>query len=271
MKLNILLALLLVYAISGLSQTVGTRVTFADAAGTKRTGVITEITNGKYKIKYDGVDFSAWADRNQFTIDGTTTGDAANGNDNTRRSSSATTTGSFKVGDHVEVLDRIGMWLPAEILDTKDGQYYIHFTGYTGDYYNTWVGTDKIRSKGSNKSTSAATNKTVKLPEMNGGIPKLKGTAWWLLSIHTKGTKPSRTFTHYPYLFLANGRWEMQFPGNAQMGTYTISGNKLIQVSDGADKLKETYTISWNAADGYLVLTSGDTVMWLQYNTKTTR
>jgi hypothetical protein len=54
------------------------------------------------------------------------------------------------------------------------------------------------------------------------------------------------------------------------MGTYTISGNKLIQVSDGADKLKETYTISWNAADGYLVLTSGDTVMWLQYNSKTT-
>jgi hypothetical protein len=35
-------------------------------------------------------------------------------------------------------------WFPAEVLDTKDGKYYIKYDGY-GDNWNEWVGLDRIR------------------------------------------------------------------------------------------------------------------------------
>ena len=37
-----------------------------------------------------------------------------------------------------------GTWYAAEVLETKDGKFSIHYTGY-GDNWNEWVGHDRIR------------------------------------------------------------------------------------------------------------------------------
>jgi hypothetical protein len=104
---------------------------------------------------------------------------------------------------------------------------------------------------------------------MNGAIPEIKGTAWWLLAIYPKGTAPDQnTFTHYPYIFGNNGRYEMQFPGRATMGTYSVKGNQLTQTADSSDRLTETYALKWNTGGNYLELVGSETVIRLQYNRK---
>lgn len=50
------------------SQQVGSKVSFVAVNGQSYTGVITEIQGDQYKVKYDGYDFSAWLQRNWFTV-----------------------------------------------------------------------------------------------------------------------------------------------------------------------------------------------------------
>ena len=72
------------------------------------------------------------------------------------------------------------------------------------------------------------------------------------------------------YLFCNNGRWELHSLSNSigQMGTYTIDGNQLITVHDGADRLTGKYTITWHAAENYLELDDGKLVFRLRYRTE---
>ncbi len=170
----------------------------------------------------------------------------------------------YNVGDKVEAKDNVNLWLPAEIIDIKDGQYKVHFIGY-GDYYDLWLGPDRIR-KAQTKKDDKASSKN-KIPPINGAVPKIKGTAWWLQAIYKKGTTPKNYHSWPPFIFCNNGRWEMQ-SSYVQSGTYTIAGNKLSTIGAGADKLKEVYTITWNAKEMYMELTAKDnTVMRLVYNT----
>ncbi len=53
---------------SAFSQQVGSKVSLSASDGKTYTGVITEINDGKYKIKYDGFDFDAWLTNTQFTV-----------------------------------------------------------------------------------------------------------------------------------------------------------------------------------------------------------
>lgn len=178
----------------------------------------------------------------------------------------------YKVGDKVEALDKVNLWLPAVILEVDPEKgYKVHFTGYTGDYYDTWLSNDRIRSVGGkkiNNNKGDGNKQFSKDPQMNGAIPKIIGTAWWLISIYNKGSKPNSTFTHYPYIFGNNGRYEVQFPRMPTMGKYKVNGNLLTQIADGSDRLTETYTLKWNAAQKYLELVGAKTIMRLQYNTK---
>jgi hypothetical protein len=173
---------------------------------------------------------------------------------------------AYKVGDIIKVIDKVNNKLNAKILAIENGKYKIHYEGYTGDNYDEWIPEDRIVSSKPAKDN----NKTADTPPpMNGSIPVLKGTAWWLLCIYEKGTTPSNNFTRNPYLFCNSGRWEIQ-TSIFQMGNYRISGNKLTQISDGADKLTETYTITWNQTEGYLELVGIKMVIRLKYNTRTT-
>ena len=178
--------------------------------------------------------------------------------------------GNYKVGDKVQARDDYKMWLPAEIMEIKADQYKVHYTGYS-DLWDAWVASDRIKSlapvKVSTAKNNSPSNNSNSTPEMAGNIPKLKGTAWGVQSIYTKGTTPKYNQVHPVYLFCNTGHFEMQ-TRYALMGTYSVSGNKLTQISDGSDHLKETYTITWNAAEQYLELTSGTLVIRLKYNKK---
>ena len=49
-------------------QAIGSKVTFPGTDGRTYNGTITSIQAGKYYVKYDGYDYNAWLDRNQFTL-----------------------------------------------------------------------------------------------------------------------------------------------------------------------------------------------------------
>ncbi len=49
----ILIALILIDT-TGMSQSIGSKVSLTDAGGKKYTGIITAIQGDKYKVKYDG-------------------------------------------------------------------------------------------------------------------------------------------------------------------------------------------------------------------------
>jgi RNA binding chromodomain-containing protein len=176
---------------------------------------------------------------------------------------------AFKAGDKVEVRDNDGSWLLSQVLETDPVKgFKIHYIGWDA-HWDTWVGNDRIRTVGSTKPAANATTKSESnnVPEMNGSIPNITGTAWWLLAIYPKGATPDKnTFTHYPYIFGNNGRYEMQFPRMTTMGKYTVKGNVLTQAADGSDGLTEYYTLKWNAAGNYLELVGSKTIIRLVYN-----
>jgi len=53
---------------ASLCQAVGSKITFPGTDGRTYTGTITSMQAGRYNVKYDGFDFNAWLDRNQFTL-----------------------------------------------------------------------------------------------------------------------------------------------------------------------------------------------------------
>jgi RNA binding activity-knot of a chromodomain len=57
----------------------------------------------------------------------------------------ATTTATFNKGDKVQVEEN-GKWYPATVLDTRPGEWFIHYDGYSAQY-DLWVGPSRIKSK----------------------------------------------------------------------------------------------------------------------------
>ncbi len=242
-------------------QSIGTKVKMTATDGKEYSGIIKEISGDKFKVKYDGTDFEAWLLSSQFIVV------ANNSFENT-----VTQNTGYNVGDKITAKDRVNNWLPAEIMEIGNEKYKVHYTGYT-DYYDGWIPSDWIKPLNSKTPAKINPNTIVGTdPEMNGAIPQIIGTAWYVLKIYNKGTNPDNNFVHTPYIFFKNGRFEFQ-NSFVTMGKYRVSGNKLTQVSDGADKLTETYTISWNAKEKFMELksTSGPTILRLTYNRKTTQ
>jgi ribosomal protein L35AE/L33A len=88
---------------------VGSKVTFIAADGKAYTGLVKEVRGNKYRIKYEGIEFETWLERNQFQI-----ADAGHPTENTPAAittASLTAThqvhrnGAWEVGDKVEVQD----------------------------------------------------------------------------------------------------------------------------------------------------------------------
>ena len=50
------------------AQTIGSKVSLIAVDGKAYTGDIIEVENGKYKVKYDRFDFSAWLNKDQFSL-----------------------------------------------------------------------------------------------------------------------------------------------------------------------------------------------------------
>jgi RNA binding activity-knot of a chromodomain len=57
----------------------------------------------------------------------------------------AATTTAFKKGDKVQVEEN-GKWYPATVLDTRPGEWFIHYEGYSSQY-DLWVGSSRIKAQ----------------------------------------------------------------------------------------------------------------------------
>jgi len=178
----------------------------------------------------------------------------------------------YKAEDTVDVISA-GVWYPSTVLEVKPGLYKIYSRNQENSLV-TWVTNDQIRTSEVNTNQNiiemdaAISNNT---EEMVGDLPEIIGTSWSLLSIYEKGTQPKYLRIFPEYLFCKNGRWELHSDSNSmgQMGTYTIKGNQLITIHDGADKLTGKYTITWNATEKFLELNDGKLIFRLRYRTKT--
>jgi len=125
---------------------------------------------------------------------------------------------------------------------------------------------------GTNQNIIEKETAIVEIPdEPNADLPEIIGTSWSLLCIYEKGTQPKYLRIFPEYLFCNNGRWELHSLTNSpgQMGTYTINGNRLKTVHDGADKLTGNYKITWNEVEKYLELDDGKLIFRLRFRTKT--
>jgi hypothetical protein len=121
MKAILFLVLASVFFTAAVSQTVGSKVSFPAANGSTYTGIITEVQGNKYKVKYDGFDFEAWLESNQFTVVNALPPSPPVKN---------TAAGKLKVGDRVEC-DKaaINSWEKGTIMpflknDVDDGSTY---------------------------------------------------------------------------------------------------------------------------------------------------
>lgn len=119
MKYILILLMAAIFNIEVIAQTIGSKVDLITADGVKYTGTIIDKQDGKFKVKYDGVDFEAWLTPNQFIVVNTT----ATANTQNK-------VGKFKIGDRVEC-DKAGInsWEKGTIMpflkhDFTDGKTY---------------------------------------------------------------------------------------------------------------------------------------------------
>ncbi|HEX2608869.1 MAG TPA: hypothetical protein VHK91_15905, partial [Flavisolibacter sp.] len=77
---------------------IGSMVSFTAVDGKKYTGVIKDIQGNQYKVKYDGFDYEAWLQADQFTSE-------SNQPQTTPITATHTQNESWKVGDKVEAYD----------------------------------------------------------------------------------------------------------------------------------------------------------------------
>jgi hypothetical protein len=66
-KISIFLITLLLFVYAS-AQTIGSNVSLIAVDGKTYTGNIIDVDNGKYKVKYDGFDFSSWLNKDQFSL-----------------------------------------------------------------------------------------------------------------------------------------------------------------------------------------------------------
>lgn len=63
---------------------------------------------------------------------------------------------AYKVGDKIEVVDG-GKWYKAQIIEAKDGQFKIHYEGYSATM-DVWVSPDRLRRIGGDIPTTTKNN-----------------------------------------------------------------------------------------------------------------
>jgi hypothetical protein len=217
------------------------------------SATIIEVKGSSYKIHYDGygAEWDEWVQSPKLRP--------------SKEEAAPKAAAGFSIGEKVEVWNVT--WYPATVLETKGGSYKIRYYDWVG-YPEEWVNNDRIKQFGSYKPTptGAPTAGTDK-PQMNGGIPKIVGTSWAMVSIYKKGTAPTLS-KPTNYIFCNSGHWESLLNHVANRGSYTVKGTQLIITGTGNST--STYKITWNAADNYLELDDGESIFRLQYNGKTT-
>lgn len=81
-----------------------------------------------------------------------------------------------------------GTWWPAEVLQEKDGKFFIHYTGWA-DSWNEWVDKDHIRFKTNGDTAAGKKAAAAKKAEA------LSGSTWWAAEVLQE--KDGKYFIHY--------------------------------------------------------------------------
>lgn len=132
-----ILPLCLLFCKAASSQNVGSKVSFTAVDGKPYTGTVKEIQNNKYRIKYDGVDFEAWLQRDQFTL---LNNNAATAPVNERP----------VVGTKVKFIAADGKAYTGTILQVRGDDYNVDYSGIN---FQTWLHRDQFTISESNGNT----------------------------------------------------------------------------------------------------------------------
>ncbi len=192
-KLVILLIISIVY-VSSQAQQNGDKVQFPGTDGRTYTGVITNISSGKYNVKYDNYDFSAWMVKEQFTVIG------ANNTNNRQpqQQPEQQQNGNWQIGDKVQVhTSSMDKWEDATVflvLTDRTPAMYKARLDNPGNYATTdpVLSANQIRARGL-KATAYTINSRVDVyyssgdPRGRATVIEVKGSGRY--KIHYDGCK----------------------------------------------------------------------------------
>jgi len=154
MKKLLTLILIIGICIAAHAQSVGSRVSFLGTDGKTYTGTVNEVQGNRYKIKYDGYDFEAWATAEQLTILNT----------------AAATAGG--VGSKVAFTAVDGKKYTGIVKAIQGNQYKV---AYDGMNFEAWLTADQFSFVGTNTVTAQQAPKTQQYtPSQNGSLQDLE-------------------------------------------------------------------------------------------------
>ncbi len=128
------------------AQSIGSKVRLVGVDGKNYTGIITNVQNGNFMVKYDGYDFDAWLTSNQFTVVNTTTQNQPVTKQETKTKSGNSSLylgeyATYGYGGGLHLMTNMGFIL------LPNGQYYDLHKGRGGTYvYDGANGTIKFTS-----------------------------------------------------------------------------------------------------------------------------
>jgi hypothetical protein len=139
--------------ISGKGQGIGSKVSFLGTDGKTYTGTVNEIQGNRYKIKYDGYDFEAWATAEQLTVLNTV----------------STTAGS--IGSKVSFTAVDGKKYSGTVKAIQGNQYKI---AYDGMNFEAWLTAGQFSFVETNTTVLQQAPKTQYTPAQNGSLQDLR-------------------------------------------------------------------------------------------------
>lgn len=125
MRKSFVLILIILICSPAIAQTIGSKVSFKGTDGRAYTGTINSIQGNKYKIKYDGFEYEAWAAADQFTL--------ISGNTNTTSGEGIGAKVSFGAVD--------GKHYTGIVKEIENGRYRI---SYDGIDFEAWLTRDQF-------------------------------------------------------------------------------------------------------------------------------
>lgn len=183
------------------------------------------------------------------------------------------------VGDRVDAKSN-GKWYQATIVEKRGiDEYKVHYDGWDAKW-DEWVDPTRITgigqggpARGDGNPVGGGMQKAARAdggmtPQLVGGVPKIPGTGWDMMSIGKHGEAPSvaKSFAQ-SFSFSKDGRWSVARYGLAagQMGTYKVQGNRLIMTNSLNGEIFGNYAMTWKAGENMMELDDGKWVLRMKH------
>ncbi|MDQ6755406.1 MAG: hypothetical protein M3004_00570 [Bacteroidota bacterium] len=170
-----LLGILLYF--NSFSQGIGTKVSFKGTDGKLYTATISNIQGDKYKLKYDGFDFEAWATSDQFTV----TNNPAYQQQNTNRNSTQNL-----IGAKVSFTAVDGKTYTGIIKEINGSNYKIKYDGFD---FESWLVNNQFTILNNNNTGTTVTNPPVYQQKIKTSATTVNAGAQDVISIFDFGKR----------------------------------------------------------------------------------